>query len=842
MYLKRYQERVVADLSHFFDACADKREEKSTTLKALPEAARTAVAENWNWVENSFQELSLTYNDKSKNGLGNFYPRAVVKVPTGGGKTLLAIEAIKEYQTRFAKKQHGLVVWIVPSETIYSQTIRQLKDKSHHLRQFIDQSSGGKTIILEKGQKLTQNDIANNLVILFVMIQSVSRTKGKEGLKVFQDSGGYEGFFPADNRYDLHEKIIEQYPNVDYFDYMGQKSVKSSLGNAIRVSKPLIIIDEIHKVFTPTAKETINNLNPEMIIGFSATPKTGMNIISKVSGLELKEEEMIKLDMHIIPPANDDNDWKAMLRNIKERRESLEKEAIAYQRSSGKYIRPMALIQAELTGKDQRGKGPVHAMDVKEYLIELGVNADNIAIKSSSQNDIEDLNLLSKDVEIRYIITKEALKEGWDNPFAYILGVIPNAQSSSSMTQLVGRILRQPYVKKTGIPALDESYVYFCKGNVSEVLKHVESGLKSEGLEDIVGNVSAGGEEPGEPKPKKTVKIKQDFVDKTEQFYLPVWLMMHEDNVQRRFNYSRDIKEKLDFESIVLSISQIDKIKDSLSDENQERDTYIITITNEENVVHEKKGMVVAYEGNISYSYITRRFTEVIENPFLARRKAYEFLNDLISTLGEDIVAKHFSYIVSQLVKELVKIKEEQEKELFDVMFKKKELCLAIMDHEMIGCRIPDSDSIEVSRLANPYNNYLYEDLDLSSLNSLERKVGDIVDKQNSVLWWVRNKVAKEWYAIQGWKKNKIRPDFIVAKKSDEDELEIVYIIESKGEQLSGNKDTTYKKEVLDVMTEIHKSGDLKIIKTTLTDLNEHAEAYLIEQGNEDAEIKALMK
>ncbi len=840
MYLKRYQERVVADLSHFFDTCADKKEEMHKILSVVPEEMRDKIPANW--VENVFKELDYPYSDKAQNGLGKFYPRTVVKVPTGGGKTLLAIEAIKEYQTRFAKKQHGLVVWIVPSETIYSQTIKQLKDKSHHLRQFIDQSSGGNTIILEKGQKLTQDDIANNLVILFVMIQSVSRTKGKEGLKVFQDSGGYEGFFPADNRYDLHEKIIEQYPNVDYFDYMGQKSVKSSLGNAIRVSKPLIIIDEIHKVFTPTAKVTINNLNPEMIIGFSATPKTGMNIISKVSGLELKEEEMIKLDMHIIPPTNDDNDWKSMLRNIKERRESLEKEAIAYQRSSGKYIRPMALIQAELTGKDQRGKGSVHAMDVKEYLIELGVNADNIAIKSSSQNDIEDLNLLSKDVEIRYIITKEALKEGWDNPFAYILGVIPNAQSSSSMTQLVGRILRQPYVKKTGIPALDESYVYFCKGNVSEVLKHVESGLKAEGLEDIVGNVSAGGEEPGEPKPKKTVNIKQNFADKTEQFYLPVWLMMHQDNVQRRFNYSRDIKEKLDFESITLSKSQIDKIKDSLSEENQERDAYIITITDEENVSHEKKRMVVAHDGNISYSYITRRFTEVIENPFLARRKAYEFLNDLITTLGGDIVAKHFSYIVSQLVKELVKVKETQEKELFDALFKKKELCLAIIDHETIGCRIPNSDNIEVSRLANPYNNYLYEDLDLSSLNTLEKKVGDIVDKQNSVLWWVRNKVAKEWYAIQGWKKNKIRPDFIVAKKSDSDELEIIYIIESKGEQLSGNKDTTYKKEVLDIMTKIHQSGDLKIIKTTLIDLNKHAEAYLIEQGNEDEEIKALMK
>ena len=359
MYLKRYQERVVGELSHFFETCAEKKAEMAKILATVPEEMRSKIPANW--VENAFEALELGYYDKPKNGLSNYYPRSVVKVPTGGGKTLLAIEAIKEYQKRFAKKQHGLVVWIVPSETIYTQTIRQLKDKSHHLRQLIDQSSGGNTIILEKGQKLTQNDIAENLVILFVMIQSVSRANNKEALKVFQDSGGYEGFFPPDHRYDLHQKIIEQYPNVDYFEYMGNKAVKSSLGNAIRVSNPLIIVDEIHKVFTPTAKKTIDNLNPEMIIGFSATPKNGMNIVSRVSGLELKEEEMIKLDMHIIPPVGEDNDWKGMIRRIKDHREALENEAIAYQRQSGKYIRPMALIQAEATGKDQRGKGRGHA-------------------------------------------------------------------------------------------------------------------------------------------------------------------------------------------------------------------------------------------------------------------------------------------------------------------------------------------------------------------------------------------------------------------------------------------------------------------------------------------------
>ena len=716
MYLKRYQERVVSEISSFFDVSATKKEEMATILAAVPKEMRDKIPANW--VDNAFKGCGLAYKDNEQNGLGKYYPRGVVKVPTGGGKTLLIIESIKEYQTRFAKKQHGLVVWIVPSETIYTQTIKQLKNKSHHLRQILDQSSGGKTIILEKGQKLTQNDMSNNLVVLFVMIQSVSRANNKEALKVFQDSGGYEGFFPPDNRYDLHQKIIEQFPNVDHLELLGNKVVKSSLGNAIRVSSPLIVIDEIHKVFTSTAKQTINNLNPEMVIGYSATPKDNMNIISTVTGVELKDEEMIKLDMHIVPPSNDDNDWKTMLRNIKDRRELLEKEAIAYRQATGNYIRPMALIQAEATGKDQRGKGSVHALDVKEYLVELGVNADNIAIKTSSQNDIEDINLLSRDIEVRFIITKEALKEGWDNPFAYILGVIPNAQSSSSMTQLVGRILRQPYVKKTGIPLLDESYVYFCKGNVSDVLMKVESGLKSEGLEDVVGNIAAETNNNPELKIRKKVKIKEKFEDIEQQLYLPVWLIFDDGSVMRRFNYSRDIKEKLNFSNFNISVDQIAKINSSLSNETAERDTYIISITDENSVYHDKDGSIVVSEGSVSYTYATRRLTEVIENPFLARRITIECLDVIIKQLGSEKVAEHFSYIVSELVKIFQEEKERQEETLFKAMQTRKELGLAIVDDQTVGSKIPSVDTIEVSRLPNPYNNYLYDDLDIGSLNS----------------------------------------------------------------------------------------------------------------------------
>ncbi|MDO9548979.1 MAG: DEAD/DEAH box helicase family protein, partial [Candidatus Marinimicrobia bacterium] len=506
MFLKNYQAEVVAKLKEFY---AGAREAKNS-LQEVPENKRHLV----NWVEESFDNLHKNNPDHCKNGMNEYYPRIVMKVPTGGGKTLLAVEAIREYQNIFAQKRTGLVAWIVPSETIYSQTVRKLRDKANPLRQLLDQASGNRTLILEKGQRLTTGDIEENLVILFIMIQSISRVNAKEALKVFQDSGGFESFFPADNRTDLHEELVNKCPNLDLLSEAGP-IIKTSLGNAVRLSKPFIIIDEIHKVFSPMARKTIDNLNPDMVLGLSATPKKEMNILVSITGLQLKDEDMVKLDMHIIPPAGRiKDDWKAMLKEIKDRRDALEKTAVVYRQSSGVYIRPMALIQVEATGKDQRMKKRVHSLDVKEFLQELEINPDEIAIKTSAQNDIEDVNLFAQDCNVRYLITKEALREGWDCSFAYILGIIPNVSSNTGVTQIVGRILRQPFARKTGVPDLDESYVYYSKGSTRDILERVAIGFRNEGLEDLVTSVKIQDNENVNP-PKK-VNIRKDLKSKYE--------------------------------------------------------------------------------------------------------------------------------------------------------------------------------------------------------------------------------------------------------------------------------------------------------------------------------------
>ncbi|MGA7723435.1 MAG: DEAD/DEAH box helicase family protein, partial [Ignavibacteriaceae bacterium] len=620
MYLKNYQVKVVSVLKKFLSAADKQRAALLPIIKQFPN-----MKSELDYVKLTFKELALQYHDDTaKTGLGEVYPRVVIKVPTGGGKTLLAVETIREYQNLFAKRKQGLVVWIVPSETIYSQTVHKLKDKSNALRQLLDQCSGGNTLILEKGQRITEQDLKENLVVLFVMIQSMSRVNGKEALKVFQDSGGYESFFPADNRYDLHKQLIEQVPNLDVFSDAdsAMPQIKTSLGNAIRLTHPLILIDEIHKVFSEQARNTINNLNPAMVIGFSATPKADMNILVSISGLELKNEDMVKLDLHINPPVSAlPNDWKTMLKEIKKQRDKLEKKAEKLKEEEGTYIRPIALLQVERTGKDQRTGVFVHSLDVKEELIELGINRDEIAIKTSSQNDIEDVDLFSRNVSIRYIITRDALREGWDCSFAYILGIIPNVNSNTGLTQLVGRILRQPYARKTKVKELDESYVYFVKGETQNILEQVSEGFKKEGLEDLISKVKV--KNNTNVNQTKPVRIKKEFRENYKPaFYLPVWLIIDGKDSKRKFSYDLDIKVYFNFEKFILPDDFIHKVESALSNENIERKVFTVTIDEESRTKIKDDFEKVENISSLSMSYITRRFTEIIDNSFLARTLA----------------------------------------------------------------------------------------------------------------------------------------------------------------------------------------------------------------------------
>lgn len=821
MILKDYQREVVEVIKNFYIEA----EKQKGTVEKLEDSLKTSIS----YVDAVYNKLGFShFADRPKNGLGEYYPRFCLKIPTGGGKTLLAIEAIREYQNLFAKRRTGLVVWITHRETIYRQTIEKLKDKNHIYRQLLDQCSGNKTIILEKGRPLRRQDAENNLVILMLMIQSAGRST-KENMKIFQDSGGYIDFFPQDNELDKHKKLLEKIPNLDFIpdSLLNKKIVKTSMGNAIRILNPLIIVDEFHTMFSEIAKDTLDGLNPAMIIGLSATPKERrqMNVLVEITGRRLEKEDMIKLDLHLHSPTISGN-WHEMINEIRKKREALEKEATKLNSNEGVYIRPIVLIQAERTGKDQREKGKVHSEDVREYLIEQGIPAYEIAVKSAEMDEIKEEKLLSESSEIRYIITKEALKEGWDCSFAYVLGVIPNAKSEQSMTQLVGRILRQPYAKKTKIRVLNESYVYFNKGDTADVLRNIQRGFEQEGLGDLVQNISREAGPTGSRKIK--TKIKAEILKKyPASLYLPVWVVK-ENKAYRRFSYDIDIRPELDW----TNKNYGQWLKETIFPLLDKRPiAYEILIDLER---YEKK--YLEEEGGIfEISYLARRITDVVDNAFIAFDLANELVEECEKYKDEKKITANSGFIAYEIIKKLTIDKFEQEQGIFNSLAKSKKLTLAVCADESLGYSLPRENEIYPEGIET-YNLNLFEKSDILSMNPLERKIANLIDNKESVVWWVRNVAdSRKWYAIRGWKKGKILPDFIVAKKKKDNSLELVYVIESKGEHLINNPDTQYKKGVFDrINKENVEEINFNLLKLKL---NKDFQFELVEQGKEDASI-----
>src|SRR5262249_9361447 len=96
---------------------------------------------------------------------------------------------------------------------------------------------------------------------------------------------------------------------------------------------------------------------------------------------------------------------------------------------------------------------------------------------------------------VEWIITKGALQEGWDCPFAYTLVSLNNTASQQSMTQLVGRVLRQPYQAQTPYPELNESYVFCLRKRAADIAREVKKALEKEGYEgDAASVVDRSGE------------------------------------------------------------------------------------------------------------------------------------------------------------------------------------------------------------------------------------------------------------------------------------------------------------------------------------------------------------
>lgn len=800
MKLKIYQDKVLKALKDYLSALADAKKEFEEIAELKPHLAKHINFPIEAWEKSTGRTI---YSSKT-NGLEEPMPDIYLKVPTGGGKTLLACHAIDSIQKTYLNKQTGLVLWVVPTTQIYRQTIAALKDRDHPYRSVLDISSGGRTLIKEKTEIFNRLDVEEHLVVLLLMLPSANR-QNKETLKVFRDQGGFTDFFPREDDFEGHKKLKELIPNLDCFttewEIFGTQ-IKTSLGNTLKVLRPLVVIDEGHRAYGKLARETIRNFNPSFILELSATPPPNSNELVKITGRELHEEEMIKLDIHLTNKTS--LDWKDTLLASFEKRNDLEKRAKEYEANTGEYIRPICLIQVERTGKDQRDKRYIHAEDAKEYLIKkCNVPESHIAIKSSEKDDIEGIDLFAQDCEIRYIITKQALQEGWDCSFAYVLTILTNPSSATGITQLIGRILRQPFARKTKVQDLDECYVFTFRQNAKSLVSDIKKGLEDEGLGDIGGRIVSdeAGVDTGDLKERET-QYRPGFKKFEGKIYLPKFVVQETES-WRDLNFEIDILSEIDWDDI--NIDEISNL--SLQKKLNKEQEIVLGLSHEEQELlreigrAEKTGTL-----EIDEVFLTRQITEIVPNPWYCFQIGKNTIELLEQKYDRETVATNFVFIIEELKKILDKERNRLSEQVFRKMINNKKLCFFLIENKggfVLPSRIKVKSNKQLIRNDNtPIQRSLFDYVPEENINDLEKSVAIYLDEQENLLWWYRN-MSKQDYHIQGWKRSKIYPDFIAKdKQADKEDYGTVYVLETKGIHLK-NEDTKYKQDVFALCNEL---------------------------------------
>ena len=387
-------------------------------------------------------------------------PHICHKVPTGGGKTLIAAAALK-VAMQHIDPQYRVVVWLVPSNAILEQTLRNLRNKQHPYRQRIDTDFENRVTVLDKQQALTGQDftlttVREKLTVLVMSFDSF-RTNNKEGRKVYQENGYLQSFAPIVSQLDDGDDEVQ-------------------LMRVLQAVNPVVVVDESHNATSRLSEQMLNDLHPSLVIDLTATPRENSNVICFTDALELKKENMVKLPVIVYNHANKTQVMDSAL-HLQRRLEQTAQE------QGGEYIRPIVLFQAE---SKQAGTEERETFEkVKQKLLEFGIPEEQIKIKTATIDELKGVDLLSKDCPVRYIITINALKEGWDCPFAYILASLADRSSTVDVEQIVGRVLRLPNARKNKKEILNLSYVLTASSKFQETLDNVVKGLNNAGFSSL---------------------------------------------------------------------------------------------------------------------------------------------------------------------------------------------------------------------------------------------------------------------------------------------------------------------------------------------------------------------
>jgi len=194
-------------------------------------------------------------------------PYVCLRVPTGGGKTLIAAHAVGVIGKRLGHQDRPLCLWVTPSTTIRDQTLRGLRDREHPYHAGLRDSLGVPVEVLTVEEALSANRsmLSSSAVIVVTTIQSY-RIDEEANRKVYQDNG-----YLMDHFSNMPAWVREQLAEPE------SGRVSLSLANVMKLRGPVVIMDEAHNARTKISFDSLARFGPLAVLELTATPQQEHN-------------------------------------------------------------------------------------------------------------------------------------------------------------------------------------------------------------------------------------------------------------------------------------------------------------------------------------------------------------------------------------------------------------------------------------------------------------------------------------------------------------------------------------------------------------------------------------
>ena len=433
-------------------------------------------------------------------------PYVCLRLPTGGGKTLLSAHTAKIAADAYIEREFPLVLWLVPTNTIRAQTLETLQKPGNPNYEALRAAFDGRFHVRDIADfaQITPIDLQSRTTVIVATMQTL-RVSNTEGRKVYAHNENLEPHFTT---------VSANAPGMERFeegDKTGQ--IKFSFRNVLAFHRPLVIVDEAHNNTSALSVEVLQRINAACVVEFTATPAADSNILHNVSATELKAEEMIKLPIRLSEHKN----WEDAVRDSILTRQRLHEIAT----SDSAYIRPIVLFQAE-----EKGKEITKEILLTHLLEQEKIPREKIAVVTGDQKELDGINLFAPDCKIDFVITVEALKEGWDCSFAYVFCSVASVDSKKDVEQILGRVLRMPYATRRREPQLKDlnrAYAHVSRASWPNAVKQLHDRLVDMGFEkneadsfiekqtDLGFTADAGGTLFSETPPPTVIELAEDL-------------------------------------------------------------------------------------------------------------------------------------------------------------------------------------------------------------------------------------------------------------------------------------------------------------------------------------------